>query len=180
MSDLKQFSPPYTVKDYQSWQGDWELWAGVPVSMSPGPFGKHQRVARNLVQEFTRALSASKCNAEVLYELDWIVNDDTVVRPDVVVICGQGPERYLQTSPAVVAEVISESTEQRDRTFKRELYREQNVEAYLLLDPDNGLLEIDWKDEEGNWQTYQVSEPVTLNLCSDCQIVIDPAVLFET
>lgn len=179
MNALKQFIPQYTVQDYQHWEGDWELWSGIPVSMSPGPFGRHQRAARNLVQELSGALLSVKCNAEVLYELDWVVSQNTVVRPDVVVICGQGPDEHLVSPPAIVAEVLSKSTQQRDQTYKRDLYREQNVEAYLLLDPEAETLQVDRKDSDGNWHTEQVTNRATLRLCSDCEITITRASLFD-
>jgi hypothetical protein len=49
MSTAHRFISDYTVAEYQSWDGDWELWQGIPVSMSPGPFGRHQKVTRNLM-----------------------------------------------------------------------------------------------------------------------------------
>lgn len=180
MSALSRYSPHYTVAEYKNWDGDWELWAGVPIAMTPSPLGTHQRTARNLVLELSKALGAADCDAEVFYELDWIVADDTVVRPDVLVVCGDGPEEYLTAPPALVAEVLSESTEERDRVYKRALYREQGVEAYLLIAPETKVLEIDRIDENGDWQTETVADQVILNLCGDCEITIDRQSLFGT
>ncbi len=178
MTALQKFRPQYTLKDYQGWEGDWELWAGTPVSMSPGPFGRHQTVAANLMYELRKELERVGFNAEVLYELDWIVSDDTVVRPDLVIICGRGPDQHLMSPPAIVAEVISASTEQRDRTYKRDLYREQDVEAYLLVDPEREKMEVDRKDSRGVWITESVTNPITLRLCQDCKIKVNPSTLF--
>ena len=56
-------APNYTVEDYQHWEGDWELWNGVAVSMSPSPFGGHGAAAINVGAELKRAIEAAKCEA---------------------------------------------------------------------------------------------------------------------
>lgn len=122
MTAAQQFHPHYTVDDYQGWEGDWELWNGMAVSMSPSPFGKHQMVLVNLVAELRTALRAIDCNATVLCEIDWIISRDTVVRPDALVVCGSVPEGHVETIPKLVAEIFSPSTAERDRTHKRDLY----------------------------------------------------------
>ena len=33
------YKPRYTVDDYESWAGDWELWQGTAIAMTPSPFG---------------------------------------------------------------------------------------------------------------------------------------------
>ncbi|PAY15578.1 hypothetical protein CKO51_31115 [Rhodopirellula sp. SM50] len=85
MSAAPKYIPHYTVNDYLGWDGDWELWSGIPIAMSPSPFGRHQAVASRVAYELRKAIIESDCQAEVLPEIDWIVSDDTVVRPDVVV-----------------------------------------------------------------------------------------------
>ncbi len=49
MSSAKKYVPHYGLDDYQNWEGDWELWAGIPVSMSPSPFGRHSKVLGKIV-----------------------------------------------------------------------------------------------------------------------------------
>jgi len=46
------------------------------------------------------------------------------------------PERYVETPPAIVVEALSAATRQRDQPVKRDLYREQGVAWYALIDPD--------------------------------------------
>ena len=31
----------YTYDDYKKWEGDWELYEGYPVAMSPAPMIRH-------------------------------------------------------------------------------------------------------------------------------------------
>jgi hypothetical protein len=44
-----RYEPHYSVSDYLQWEGDWELWNGTAVAMSPSPLGPHERAAAKLV-----------------------------------------------------------------------------------------------------------------------------------
>ncbi len=177
MTAAKKYVPHYTVDDYRLWQGDWELWNGTAVAMTPSPFGRHQALASRLFVALQNELKAAECRAEAIYELDWIISDNTVVRPDVMVICGGIPDEHLRETPALVAEVISESTATRDRTYKRDLYDEQGVDVYVLLDPDARTLEVYQRDPAGAWQHQRVSGAIEFQLCDSCQIHLESATL---
>ncbi|WP_302117794.1 hypothetical protein [Allorhodopirellula heiligendammensis] len=45
--------PRYTIADYQHLKGDWELWDGFAIVMSPSPFGGHQTIATRLAYAFS-------------------------------------------------------------------------------------------------------------------------------
>ncbi len=48
MNQIPSFVPNYSVADYQTWPGDWELWNGVPIAMGPSPFLPHGALAATL------------------------------------------------------------------------------------------------------------------------------------
>ncbi len=75
----RKLIPNYTVQDYQSWKGECELWQGIPVSMTPSPFGPHSAVVVKIITFLVNQLR--NCDATVLTELDWIVDNHTVIRP---------------------------------------------------------------------------------------------------
>ena len=143
------YKPRYTVDDYESWAGDWELWQGTAIAMTPSSFGRHQFVLVNLVSELRDALKAT--DWKVLAEIDWRVDEITVVRPDVVVIEGEVPDRHVIESPKMVVEIVSESTEHKDRTAKYELYQRQGVTNYLIVDPNLRTLDFFTLDENGRY-----------------------------
>ena len=178
MSAGSQFAPRYTVNDYRHWQGDWELWDGVAIAMSPSPFGIHQGIVFALARLIGNAIEAAKCDAKVVGELDWIVSDDTVVRPDVMVVCGELPDRHLHQRPALVAEVLSPLTRQNDLGFKRQLYARQGVPSYLIVDPDAQTIDKLSLTGEGKYEPDEVSDAVTLTLCDDCDIKCSIASVF--
>jgi Uma2 family endonuclease len=62
--------------------------------------------------------------------------------PDVLVICGKPTKKYLDFTPALVDEILSPSTAFRDRHTKYEIYEQQGVNYYLILDTDKNEVEI--------------------------------------
>lgn len=145
-----RFIPHYTWADYAQWPGDWELWNGIPVAMTPSPFGLHQFVAANLIREFSTSVRQARIGLHVLHEIDWIVSDDTVVRPDIVV-CDGVPREHLTQPPRIVVEVLSPSTAEKDRTVKFELCQQQSVPYYLIVDPDQRTIQVFRLDAAGRY-----------------------------
>ncbi len=135
MSASRQYKLRYSVADYAAWKGDWELWGGVPVAMTPSPIGGHQAVLTRLARAIGNELERVDCEAEVLVELDWIISNDTVVRPDLVVVCGPPRKGHLNAAPSIAVEIVSSASYQRDHVHKRDLYGEQSVAEYWIVDP---------------------------------------------
>lgn len=180
MSAATKFAPRYTIDDYRLWKGDWELWGGIAIAMTPSPFGKHQAVLVALVSELRGALQAEGCSATALVELDWIVKTDTVVRPDVIVICGDAPEKHLEQPPALIAEILSPSTRRNDLTYKRDLYASQGVGIYLIVDPDAKTIEQLSLNSVGSYESSAASSRLEVTLCNDCVVGIELKSLFTS
>ena len=143
MSVAYEYRPHYTVADYGRWEGNWELIDGLAIDMGPSPFGPHSAMAARLAAKFVNAVDATGSNQwVVLQEIDWIVDDSTVVRPDLCLIEGPIPEKHLYFPPLLIVEILSDSTAEKDRNSKFELYRQQGVLYYLIVDPVNQQLEI--------------------------------------
>jgi len=177
MSTAEEFKPHYSVDDYQLWDGDWELWNGVAVAMTPSPFGRHSRLLVNVSFALKTAINEAKCDATVLAEIDWIVDQHTVLRPDVVVVCGREPERHLEHAPAIAVEILSESTRERDLTHKRSLYAEQRVPIYLIVDPVAATLtSLEIADDEYAVQAFD--DQLKINICNTCQLEINVPTIF--
>ena len=126
MPQNSNIPPRYSINDYNQWQGDWELIGGYPYAMSPSPFPKHQLISANLVAFFNETFRNNKsdCSCKVLSETDWIINDDTIVRPDVMVICGLfNPNDFIRNPPILIVEVFSAATRLKDRNLKFNLYQ---------------------------------------------------------
>ncbi|MCS6875858.1 MAG: Uma2 family endonuclease, partial [Aquificaceae bacterium] len=107
-----KYLPHYTYEDYQKWQGDWELLEGIPYAMA-SPRLLHQMVLFNLVRHIGELLEG-ECECVGAVEVDWIVSENTVVRPDLSVICEGFEEDYIRKPPLLVIEVVSEGTKRMD------------------------------------------------------------------
>jgi Uma2 family endonuclease len=130
--------PNYTVQDYRSWQGDWELIDGIPYAMSPSPKVNHQFLAGQLYLQIGNDIKKKKkicSDCRYLYEVDWIVDDGTVVRPDISVICGKTGD-FITSPPVLIIEILSLSTALNDRNTKFGIYEKQGVKYYILVNPD--------------------------------------------
>tara|TARA_R110002073_G_scaffold157241_18_gene312681 strand:- start:17696 stop:18238 length:543 start_codon:yes stop_codon:yes gene_type:complete len=179
MSAALKFAPHYTVDDYSLWKGDWELWEGLAIAMSPSPLGVHQDVVTQLIRMLGNAVEAAGCDANPLVELDWIVSRDTVVRPDVLVVCGPPPEQHCENTPALVAEVLSDSTRQNDLDYKRQLYHREGVGVYLIIDVEAKTAQVDSRVADGSYDTHVAGDELGLRLCEDCEISIPITKLFR-
>jgi len=77
--------------------------------MSPAPMRKHQSLATEIMYNLREQLEeCTKC--EVLGEIDYKVSNDTILKPDIVLTCGETNESYLTKAPEIVVEIISKST----------------------------------------------------------------------
>ena len=141
MGALKLDDLHYTYNDYKEWEGDWELYGGIPVAMTPAPMRKHQSLASSIIREIGNQLDdCPEC--EVLGEVDYKIGDDTVLRPDVVLTCGETNEAYLTKAPEIVVEIISPSTARRDEVYKFDIYEKEKVKYYIIIYPDDLVAKV--------------------------------------
>lgn len=168
-----EYIPRYTYQDYALWEGNWELIYGFPHAISPSPTNKHQYVSLALASELFFRLNKkdSGCNnCRVYQDLDWIIADDTVVRPDIMIVCGEMKGDFLTFPPMLVVEIISPSSSLRDKNIKYQLYEEQQVKYYLLLNPKNKTIEI---FELVNGEYVQRDTINSFELHSNCELAFD-------
>lgn len=128
MGVAEKYIPHYTYDNWVHWEGRWELIEGVPVAMSPMPHPEHQRVASELVTELTLALRDRGCNECKVYQpIDYKIAENTILEPDILIVCGKISKNYLDFAPALIVEVLSKSTEEKDRGIKYGLYQQEKV-----------------------------------------------------
>ncbi|MCL2006859.1 MAG: Uma2 family endonuclease [Treponema sp.] len=140
----------FTYKDYLNWPEDLrvEIINGVAYMMSP-PATVHQRVSMQLSKIFANFLEENPCEVfaapfgvRLFPKEDH--SDDTVVEPDIVVICDLNKidERGCNGPPDLVIEILSPSTSRKDRFQKLELYKKAKVREYWIVSPENREIEV--------------------------------------
>ncbi len=134
--------PHYTYDDYVQWEGNWELIHGIAYAMVPAPAKKHQRLAVKIAAQLETLLQeCPRC--QTYMPIDWQITEDTVVQPDVLVVCDDDPEQdRLLIPPVLVFEITSPSTARKDRILKYRLYEEAGVIYYCLVDPGTAAAEV--------------------------------------
>ena len=153
--------PRYSYNDYKRFEGDWELIDGFLYAMAPSPFGKHQKIMSNLIYEFKKELE--ECECDIYPELDYIVNENTILKPDLAIYCEE-VETYPKTTPKIVIEIISESTASRDEKIKFEIYEKEKVDYYILVYPDFEKVKI-FKNKNGFDKVYEGDGKFKFDLC---------------
>ncbi|MEA1953345.1 MAG: Uma2 family endonuclease [Campylobacterota bacterium] len=168
----------YTYDEYKEWEGEWELIDGIPLAMSPAPLRRDQSIATEIMYNLREQLEECQ-ECEVLGEIDYKVSDDTILKPDIVLTCGETNESYLTKAPEIIVEIISKSTAKRDEKYKFEIYEREKVNYYILLYPNDLRAKI-YKlkgskyDKEGDFlqESYSFEE-------TTCDITLDFARVFK-
>ena len=136
----------YTYADYLTWdEGERvEILYGEPV-MSPAPNRRHQDISRQLVRQIGNFLDGKPCKLYYapfdvrLFEKDGDPPEDvdTVVQPDIAVICDESKldDAGCKGAPDLIIEILSQSTRTHDKTRKYRLYQRAGVREYWIVDP---------------------------------------------
>ncbi|TQV61411.1 MAG: Uma2 family endonuclease [Halothiobacillaceae bacterium] len=135
MSNLGLQPEHYTAEDYQHWEGDWELIDGIAYAMSPAPAFKHQSLAMGLALLLAEALDDCP-DCQPLFEIDIEFSRDTIVRPDLLVICHTPEGDRITRAPEFIIEIISPRRARHDEHNKFMLYQAEGVAHYLIAYPD--------------------------------------------
>ena len=150
----------FTYGDYCQWPDDerWELIDGQAFAMSPAPTRLHQEFVVELAAQIHPQLAGRDCRVYVAPfdvrlpkgdETD--VRVDTVVQPDVAVICDPSKldDKGCRGAPDWIVEIISPSSAAQDQIRKRALYERHGVREYWLLHPVDRVLTIYRLDGDG-------------------------------
>ena len=143
----------YTYADYLTWPDDarYELIDGEAFLMAPAPLIEHQEVAGEVYHQLRNQLDGKSCRPYIAPvdvrlprtdEADAAI--DTVVQPDVLVVCDPGKvdRRGVRGAPDWLLEVLSPSTAAHDQIAKRRTYERAGVREYWLVHPGDRTLTV--------------------------------------
>ena len=175
MSSAIKILPHYTYEEYCLWEGRWELIDGIPYAMSPAPMPRHQRAAANLIYEFENAIRNKKCKHCKVYDfIDIKISDDTILQPDVSIVCKPITKNFLDFPATLVIEILSPATAFKDRHVKFSLYEKMGIKYYLIIDIDKKVIEINiLEDQQYQLTNYPTGKLFSFNLEDDCSIDVD-------
>jgi Uma2 family endonuclease len=147
-------------EEYLEWEGraetKSEYFDGVIVAMA-GTSAAHNTIAFNVGGVLHAQLRGGPCRGLTSDQRVRISAGNSYVYPDVVIVCGEprfeivkGLESLL--NPTVVIEVLSDSTERRDRVVKFDGYRTiESLQSVLFVAQDRPRVEC-YTRERNSWR----------------------------
>ena len=148
---LRKEEPRYTYADYLTWDDDerWQIIEGVPYLMSPAPTWGHQGINMEISRQIATFLKGKPCKVFVApFDVRLFPkadnSDDTIVQPDIVVVCDHSKleKTGCTGAPDMVIEVLSPSTALLDKHKKLQLYRKAGVREYWIVDLDTKTVSV--------------------------------------
>jgi Uma2 family endonuclease len=147
-TDIQQLdlSQQYTYADYLKWrlQERIELIRGYVFRMSPAPSRQHQAISRNLGRQLDAYLQSRHCEwYSAPFDVRLTRTDKrshqeitTVVQPDICVICDPAKldDRGCIGAPDLIVEILSPGNSKKEMKDKFEVYEENGVREYWLVD----------------------------------------------
>jgi len=137
----------WTYADYKDWElkpGErYEIIDGAAYAMS-APNDYHQSMLMELAKQIAVFLTGKPCkirpapyDVRLFYEED--ESDDTVVQPDISVICDREKlgKEGCRGAPDFVIEILSPSNSAIEMQRKFHLYREAGVREYWIVDGEH-------------------------------------------
>jgi Uma2 family endonuclease len=142
----------YTYEDYLAWDDEkrWELFNGTAYAMS-SPSADHQEIVGKLLLFFLLHLEGKTCKIFVA-PYDVRLEDDTIVQPDLSLVCDAGKRAKggCVGAPDMVIEVTSPATRDREFNKKQWLYKNAGVKEYWIVNPEINVVQVKRLDEKGN------------------------------
>jgi Uma2 family endonuclease len=172
-------SKVYTYADVLEWDESVraEIINGEIFMMAP-PSTAHQDISREIFMQLCNFLKGKTCRA---YAAPFGVrlfpkknlSDDTLVEPDIVVVCDKSKidKRGCDGAPDMIVEILSPSSVRHDQMVKFRLYQKAGVKEYWIVNGENRVLYVHTL-LDGNYVTtvYDESDDVPVSVLPGCVI----------
>lgn len=153
----------YSYADYLKWRLEErvELIEGKLFKMSPPPTRRHQEISSILHGRIFSFLDIKLCKVYsapfdvrlTLRKSDKTDKIYTVVQPDICVFCGMASldDRGAIGAPDWVIEILSPGNSRTEMKSKFEVYEENGVKEYWLVEPANEVVIVYVLNEQGKY-----------------------------
>jgi len=177
----------FTYADYKDWElkeGErYELIRGEAFAMA-GPNTRHQNISWEISGQLYNYLRGKPCRAfsapydvRLFYGEGEGENDDTVVQPDIMVVCDRDKigSEGIRGAPDFVVEILSPSNTVFEMEEKRDLYWEAGVREYWVVNPKNNRVTVHLFQDGGvsTTKTYEAADTVPVGIFPGFGIALD-------
>lgn len=136
----------------------------------------HGKIASNLGRLLGNCLLEKNCDVYVGDRMLFIKECNQVYYPDLMVVCGThqfhqaGPKMKATLNPSVVIEILSESTEQLDKTSKSRCYKKiPGLKQIIFLSQKEAYVRV-LESESGKWIELEYYDPEDLVSVGSCAL----------
>lgn len=173
----------YTYADLLDWDDGirYELYNGRPLALS-APSNVHQEISMELASQIHGYLRGKRCKIYAapldvrLFEQegDRPADVDTVVQPDLMVVCDESKvdARGIHGAPDLVIEILSPSTWRHDCLIKYSLYQKAGVREYWIVDAEKQVVLVHTL-EDGQYhapRVYTAGDSVPAEVLEGCTV----------
>jgi Uma2 family endonuclease len=114
--------------------------------MSPAPSIRHQKILKKLFKMIDNHVIKHNLGEVYFAPCDVILSHINIIQPDILYISNQNlkilKELNIQGPPDLVVEILSPSTTDNDRIFKKRIYRKFGVKEYWIVDYEDNTIEL--------------------------------------
>jgi len=181
---------PWTYAEYKAWElkpGErYEIIYGEAYAMS-APSVYHQAMLIELSRQIANFLVGKPCRVypapfdlRLFYEED--ESDDTVVQPDITVICDKNKigKEGGRGAPDLIVEILSPSNSAIEMQRKFELYRDAGVREYWVVNGEYKKLTVFlFHEDHLTSLTYNEKDKVPVTVLEGLSIELEPVFLAE-
>ncbi len=178
--EARKLPAHHSYADYLAWDDDkrWELIDGVAYCLA-SPSRLHQKILGNLhglLYNYLRGKSCEAYAAPFDVRLNPDKEDDTVVQPDLSIICDKSKltTQGCDGAPDMVIELLSPSTEIKDGNIKLNKYLDAGVRECWILNPtDRTLFVYRQENEKTVLERFNDKAKVPVGIFDDCMIDLE-------
>ncbi len=138
----------YTYQDLLTTPDDrnrYEIFEG-DIIVTPAPNEPHQNAVSNLHLILGNHVKKYRLGKLYIAPFDVYFDEETVIEPDMLFVAKDRlsiiEKQRIKGAPDLVVEVLSPSTEERDRGFKFKRCAQEGVREYWLVDPEKSVVEV--------------------------------------
>lgn len=157
----------YSFADFLAWdEHERAEIIGGEIYLMGTPSSRHQEISFEIGRQLGNYLEGKRCRVYPapygvrLFEQDRDDPEavDTVVEPDISVICDRGKidKTGCKGAPDMVVEILSPSTQRHDRLVKLGLYQRAGVREYWIVSPEEQTVQVMLLDSGGILQLHEV------------------------
>jgi Uma2 family endonuclease len=126
--------------------------------MSPAPAIKHQLILKRLSQLLDQFVQRKGLGEVLIAPCDVIFSNINILQPDILYISNKNfqilTELNIKGAPDLIIEILSPSTIENDRIYKKLVYEKFGVKEYWIVDPQEEMIEV-WTLKDARFQLFQ-------------------------